>query len=426
VLILMSDTGGGHRAAAEAIRDALKQRYGDLVSVDLVDVFRSYTPFPFKYAPELYPMWIKRGKLIWLASYKLTDRRSQVRLVMGSMGGTVRRGLRRMLVHEPDVDVIVCVHPLFSSPAMTVLQKQPDRVPFITVVTDLVSTHAFWYDRRVDRLLVPTQPAYDRGIKLGIRPDQIRVTGLPVHPRFAAGLIDKTDARKKLGWDSELPAILLIGGGEGMGPLWRIARRINKLDAKFQLVIVAGRNEKLRARLQAQKWNHPTHIYPFVTNMPELMVAADLLVTKAGPATISEACIAGLPMILSDAIPGQEGGNVKYITEHQAGIWAPGPARVAKALREWLAQGPEFLRERAENARQLGQPDAVWKIADEIWHYAQQPRIPQATNPRRRSLLSRRQSAKGPKPAKPPKAAKSPKSPKPPRTTRRRFGKFWM
>jgi 1,2-diacylglycerol 3-beta-galactosyltransferase len=365
-------------------------------------------------------MWIKRGKLLWLASYRLTDRRSQVRLVMGSMGGTVRRGLRRMLAHEPDVDVIVCVHPLFSSPAMTVLQKQPDRVPFITVVTDLVSTHAFWYDRRVDRLLVPTQPAYDRGIKLGIRPDQIRVTGLPVNPRFAAGLIGKADARKKLGWDNDLPAILIIGGGDGMGPLWRIARRINKLDSKFQLVIVAGRNEKLRARLEAQKWNHPTHIYPFVTNMPELMAAADLLVTKAGPATISEACIAGLPMILSDAIPGQEGGNVKYITEHHAGIWAHGPVRVAKAIGEWLAQGPEFLKERAENARQLAQPDAVWKIADEIWHYAQQPRITQTPKAHRRSLLSRRPRTNTAKPEKPPKR------PKTPRNTRRRFGKFWM
>src|SRR5207302_8047666 len=99
-----------------------------------------------------------------------------------------------------------------------------------------------------------TQPAYDRGIKLGIRPEQMRITGLPVHPNFAVGLIDKAQARAKLGWDAALPAVLLVGGGEGMGPLFRIARRLNRLNAHYQLAIVAGRNEKLRARLEAQSW----------------------------------------------------------------------------------------------------------------------------------------------------------------------------
>ncbi len=385
----MSDTGGGHRAAAEAIRDALKQRHGYQVSVDLVDVFRSYTPFPFKYAPELYPWWIKNGKLLWRVSYRMTNRRSQVRLLTGSFGGAIRRGLRRLLTLEPGADVIVCVHPLFSAPSMSVLRKLPSRPPFITVITDLVSTHAFWYDRRVDRLLVPTQPAYDHGIKLGMKPEQMRITGLPVHPSFAAGLIDKAQARAKLGWDPALPAILLVGGGAGMGPLFRIAQRINRLDAKCQLAIVAGRNQKLRMRLEEGSWNQPTHIYPFVTNMPELMGAADLLVTKAGPATISEACMAGLPMILSDAIPGQEEGNVSYITAHTAGVYAPGPARVARAIKSWLAQGPDFLRDRAANARELARPDAVWEIADEVWHYAHQPRIVQASTRRRLPWLRR-------------------------------------
>jgi 1,2-diacylglycerol 3-beta-galactosyltransferase len=394
VLILMSDTGGGHRAAAEAIRDALKQRRGDRVSVELVDVFRFYTPFPFKYAPELYPWWIKNWKLLWRVGYRMTDRRGQARLWMGSLGRTIRRGLRRLLTLEANVDVIVCVHPIFSSPAMSVLKRQPSRPPFITVITDLVSTHAFWYERRVDRLLVPTQPAYDRGIQLGIRPEQLRITGLPVHPRFAAGLIDKAEARSKLGWDPTLPAILLIGGGEGMGPLFRIARRVNQLNARCQLAIVAGRNEKLRARLEAQAWNQPTTIYPFVTNMPELMAAADLLVTKAGPGTISEACMAGLPMILSDAIPGQEEGNVSYVTSHQAGVYAPGPGRVARAVGDWLSKGQDFLRERAENARKLARPDAVWEIADEVWGYAQQPRIEQTAARRSRLPWLRRVGAR--------------------------------
>lgn len=376
VLILMSDTGGGHRAAAEAIRDALLQRCGATVQVRMVDVFREYTPFPFKYAPEIYPLWIKRGRLAWNVGYRISNRKGQAYLVIRSLGLAIRRGLRRLLLREPQADVIVCVHPMFATPALSILRRQPNRPPFITVVTDLVSTHAFWYDRRVERLLVPTQNAYERGIKLGIRPDQMRVTGLPVHPKFSATLPDKVETRQRLGWEVDLPAILVIGGGDGMGPLYRITRRLNRLTVPLQLVIITGRNEALRERLEAAAWIHPTHIYPFVTNMPELMSAADLLITKAGPATISEACIAGLPMILSDAIPGQESGNVRYIREHQAGIYARGANRVAKAVNRWLAQGPAYLQERAAKARQLAHPDAVWEIADEIWSYAQQPRIP--------------------------------------------------
>jgi 1,2-diacylglycerol 3-beta-galactosyltransferase len=377
ILILMSDTGGGHRAAAEAICDALKQRHGEAVEIEVVDVFRAYTSFPFKYASKLYPWWIKNGKLMWRVGYRVTNRRGQVRLLMSSLGRAIRRGMRRLLASRPDVDAIVCVHPLFSNPTMKVLRSYATRPPVITVVTDLVSTHAFWYERSVDRILVPTQPAYDRGLRLGIRPEQMRVTGLPVHPNFAEGLIGKAEARTRLGWDRELPTILVVGGGEGMGPVFRIARRINRLGARCQLAIVAGRNRRLRARLEAQGWNQPTHIFPFVINMPELMAASDILVTKAGPATISEACMAGLPMILSDAIPGQEDGNISYVVAHQAGVYAPGPARVARAVRDWLAKGPDYLRERGENAHELARPGAVWDIADEVWYFAQRPRITQ-------------------------------------------------
>lgn len=388
VLIMMSDTGGGHRAAAEAIDAALKQRHGDSIQVDVVDVFRNYSPAPFKYAPEIYPIWIKRGRLMWRMGYGMFNRRRQVFMIARSLGLALHRGFKRLFKEHP-ADVIICVHPLFPAVALNVLRRMPDRPPFITVITDLVSTHAFWYERGAERILVPTPPAYERGIKLGVPPEKLRVTGLPVHPRFAKGLIGKDEARSKLGWDEKLPTVLMVGGGDGMGPLFRIARAINKLNAPCQLAIVAGRNAELYENLKSKDWNQPTHIYGFVTNMPELMAGADILVTKAGPATISEACMAALPMILSDAIPGQETGNVRYIRDNKAGVYAPGPRKVAKAIGAWLSQGQAFLDERAESARKLAQPDAVWQIADEIWEYANKPRIP------RQASMDRRKRKKG-------------------------------
>jgi 1,2-diacylglycerol 3-beta-galactosyltransferase len=382
ILFLMSDTGGGHRAAAEAIIAALTQRHGDAVHCEMVDFFRDYSPAPYKYAPELYPLWVKRGKLLWTTGYHLSDRKGQSTFVARSLWLAIRRGLKRLFAEHP-ADLVVSVHPFVNLPAMYVLNRLPERPPFMTVVTDLVSTHALWYNRRAERILVPTQPAFERGLKFGIAPERLRVTGLPVHPRFAAQLVSKAEARARLGWDADLPTVLMIGGGEGMGPLFDIARRINMLAQPCQLIIVCGRNEKLKDQLESSPWNQPTHIYGFVTNMPELMAAADMLVTKAGPGTISEACMAGLPMIISDHIPGQEYGNVRYIIENKAGVYARGPRWVAQVVHKWLMQGAAFLHERGDSARRLARPDAVWDIAEEVWQMAQRPPVRQMVKPPR-------------------------------------------
>lgn len=372
ILFLMSDTGGGHRAAAEALRDAILSKYE--AEVKLIDVFRAYSPFPFKYMPEFYPWLINHSKSSWRVGYKLSDSRSSARTLSRGMYVTMESGMKQMLRDNP-ADVVVCVHSVLTRVSMQALLSFEQRPPFVCVVTDLVSTHMFWYDRRADRTLLPTQPAYERGLMAGLKPEQMRVTGLPVHPNFAKSLTDKASARKALGWDPNLPAILMVGGGEGMGPIYKTARALNQRHMRCQLGIIAGRNQALQERLKESEWNQPTHIYGFVNDMPRLMAAADILVTKAGPATISEACIAGLPMILYDAIPGQETGNVDYVVENNAGVFAPSSRAVAESVQDWLAEGHRGLERRSRNARRLGRPNAVWDIADEVWEYAHKPMI---------------------------------------------------
>ncbi len=374
VLFLMSDTGGGHRAAAEAIRDALEIRYGDVIKSEMIDVFRGYSPFPFKYMPEFYPWLINHSKSSWGVGYKFSNTRGRARAMSRGMYVTMEKGLRQMLQDHP-ADVVVCVHSVLARPSIMAMMREETRPPFIVVVTDLVSTHLLWYDRLADLTLVPTEPAYERGLQAGLLPNDMKITGLPVHPKFSHKLADKAAARQELGWDPDLPAVLMVGGGDGMGPLYKAARAINKRSAACQLIIVAGRNKALKAQLDAAHWTHPVHTYGFVTDMPLLMAAADVLVTKAGPATISEACIAGLPMILYDAIPGQETGNVEFVLANDAGAFAPSARSVADTLVEWLADGKAGLTRRAEKARALGRPNAVWEIADAIWEEAQRDPI---------------------------------------------------
>lgn len=370
ILFLMSDTGGGHRAAAEAIRDALYIRYGkDQIDAELVDGFKmSY--FPMNFMPELYPWIISHGKRSWELGYRLSNTQRRASALLRTMYIANSRRFKRMARNKP-VDVVVSVHLMVGSPALRAWRTLAQRPPYITVVTDLVSTHMFWYDKYADFTLVPTQAAFDRGLRGGIAENKMRVTGLPVHPGFTEKLVGQAEARSILGWDQDKVTILMVAGGEGMGPVYETARAINARNLDCQLVIVAGRNKQLKARLDAAEWNQHTIVYPFVTNMPQLMDAADIIVTKAGPATISEAAIAGLPMILMDAIPGQEEGNVTHVIDHDAGAWAPKPEQVADVVQNWVLEGRAALKQRAENARYIARPQAVWDIAEEVMKWAE-------------------------------------------------------
>ncbi|MCZ7546814.1 MAG: galactosyldiacylglycerol synthase [Anaerolineae bacterium] len=375
ILFLMSDTGGGHRAAAEAVVAALEIRYPGEFRSRLVDGWR-HTPFPFKYSPETYEPTVRYGRLGWWAGYKITNGPTAARVAMLPMYHALfKSGMKRILRAFHDVDLIVCVHSVFVRPTVRALIGQERRPPILTIVTDLVSTHMWWYDPTWTAAWSPPKPPTSAACAQASRRSRCASPGCRCTPRFAEGLMDKAEARAALGWDADLPAVLVIGGGAGMGPLYAIARAINAKGAWCQLAVVAGRNESLKARLDAATWRQPTHIYPYVHNMPTMMAAADILVTKAGPGTISEACIAGVPIVLSGAIPGQEEGNITFVVRSGAGVWAPGPHRVADAVASWLAEGREGLARRAAAAKALGRPNAVWEIAEEVRHYASQPRV---------------------------------------------------
>jgi 1,2-diacylglycerol 3-beta-galactosyltransferase len=370
IVFLMSDTGGGHRAAADAIRAAIDTRYPGAYTFTLVDVYRRYTPFPFRYLPEIYPHWVNRAPATWGAGFWLINARYRNWLTSALLTRWWWGGVRR-LVQEHPADVIVCVHPLFARPALRAWrQSRRYRPPFVTVITDLVSTPAFWYAPDTDRCLVPTQAAYERGLDFGLRPEQLRITGLPVHPAYSTNLPRKSEARQRLGWNPHLPVVLVTGGGDGMGPVFDITRELDRRGLNTQLAIVAGRNRVLLRRLEASRWHQPTYMYPYVDTMPDLMAAADILVTKAGPATICEAAAAGLPVVISGAVPGQEDGNVTYVIEHGAGVYAPNVTRAADAVANWLGDPAELARY-AHNMRTLARPDAVWNVAEEIHLQAQ-------------------------------------------------------
>ena len=264
ILIVMSDTGGGHRSAAEAIAEATQQLYGEACQVEIADLWADHTPFPINRLGQLYGPLVNRGIILWKLIFRSTSNRRGMRLLMKIFWPMVRKSLKDFL-HQSSPDTIVSVHPILTHFSIRALQEANLRIPFVTVVTDLVSLHPFWFCPDTDSCLVPTEPARDRALASGLPLEKVKVVGLPVGLRFARGVGEKEVLRDKLGLERDRPTILVVGGGEGMGKVYKIARAIAKARVNAQLVIVAGRNKRLRRRLERVNWEIPTTVFGFVT-----------------------------------------------------------------------------------------------------------------------------------------------------------------
>lgn len=358
ILFLFSDTGGGHRSAAEAIIEAMEIEYPHRFQMEMLDIFREYAPLPFNFAPDIYPGLAKLPRM-WELTYNVSDGKRRMRVFYSAMWPYLRRSLRRLLNDHP-AELIVSVHQLVNTPVLRARINNTGR--FVTIVTDLVSTHSAWFHPGADLVIVPTSNAKEKALKSGLPHNKVIVIGQPVAERYIRPLADPKIMRQEFDWLVDLKVILLVGGGEGMGHIEQIAMAINHARLNCQLIVVAGKNEKLRSLLEQIPWSIPCKIYGFVKDMPEFMHASSVLITKAGPGTISEAFIAGLPIILFSKVPGQENGNVDYVVENGAGVWAPEPEQVLNTLQSWL-DNPRLMDKYCENSRKLARPLATHQIA---------------------------------------------------------------
>ena len=367
LLFLFADTGGGHRSPARAVAHALRDLYDERAQVELVDALADYAPWPFNRLSSMYPYMVRMKGWPWGVGYWLSDGPRQVGLLTGGCWPWVGAAIRR-LIHEHPADAIVSFHPIFNHLLVRTLAQAESNTPLITQVIDLATAHAFWFVPQVTLCLVPTGENRQRALARGLPDERVLLTGLPVEPRFvAAARQDPRAVRRRLGLEPDLPTVLMVGGAEGMGPLHRIGKAMADSGARAQLVVTTGRNERLRARLSAETWPFPVRVEGFVSNMHEWMRAADLLVTKAGPSTVSEALVMGLPMVLSGALPGQERPTVDYVVQAGAGVWAPTAGRVTKAVCELLAPGSSALAQMSARAQSLARPDAAWHVAEAVW-----------------------------------------------------------
>jgi processive 1,2-diacylglycerol beta-glucosyltransferase len=253
-------------------------------------------------------------------------------------------------------DAALCTHYLPLETLGQLRQKGPGSKPVLaSVVTDF-EAHALWMDSGVDLYCVAAEETAARLVARGASPEKVAVTGIPIAAKFSQKL-DPRAVRQRCGLRDDQPVLLVLSGGFGMGPVAGILAALDRAPGTFQTVVVTGHNEELRRELAVQNRAHPTHVLGFCLNMHELMAAAQLILTKPGGLTSSEALALGKPLLILNPIPGQEAANSDFLLEHGAATKVNRLEDLPHRIEQLL--GSKKLSGMAKAARALGRPHAA-------------------------------------------------------------------
>lgn len=366
-LILTCDYGFVHRSSANAIAKAMQSQHPQDSTTVIVNPISEEPAPPFlKMTEQNYDGLVTNTPNFYRFPFEISDSRQTSELISNTKDLALFCNVKQ-IIQKVQPNAIVSTHKMFGRPTVAAIQSIKEHLPFYTVVTDLADVHASWFNDHSDKFFVASDSVRVKAINCGIDPQKIVISGIPVNPDFAAPHAEKSELRLKLSLDPKLPTVLFVGGQQ-VGGVLDYLRTLESLEMPFQVVVTAGGDQELFHQTIQHKWNFPiiqTHNY--VTDMTDYMLCADLLITKAGGLIVSEGLAAGLPIFLIDHLPGQEGENVRFLLDHQAGAIATSPEVLGKLVDTWLRQDPEIRQAVAENARHCGHPDSALLIADALW-----------------------------------------------------------
>jgi processive 1,2-diacylglycerol beta-glucosyltransferase len=363
VLIATVTAGAGHLQAAAALEETWRaQSPRDIV--ERLDVLDFTSSLYRKVYVKSYLKLVEHAPDLWAHVFKKTDdpeyvrKISRLRRTVSKL--TTSKFVTRLKKFKPEV--VLCTH-YMPSEVVSAASREMKHPPLLaTVVTDF-EAHALWMQPGVDLYFVAAEETKARLVARGLSADTVIVTGIPISQRFA-NIGDPAPIRKRFGLRDDLPVLLVLGGGFGMGPVVEILQQLDKLPVLTQILVVCGRNEELRREAAVIDVRHPTRVFGFVTNMHELMAVSDLVITKPGGLTTSEALALGKPIFVLNPIPGQEAANSDFLLENGAAAKANRledlPFRLEKLL------GSTRLEELAANAKRLGRPHAAAAICREV------------------------------------------------------------
>lgn len=366
ILVLSASVGAGHLRAAQAVELALRQVVPQ-ATVKNIDVLELTNAAFRRLYGQAYLDLVNRAPHVLGYFYDMLDRPSKsgknrsdsLRLAVEKLN---LKSFLRFLQEEP-WDLVINTH--FLPAEIIAHLRKAERLDMrqVTATTDF-ETHRLWVNQPCDRYFTATEEGALYLNSWGVPAADIFPTGIPIHPVFSEPK-DRAECLARHGLEGDRPIILQLAGGFGVGPIEKLFHAILEVELPLEIVVVAGRNEKLKTQLK--KVDTPPHhhvkVLGFTDQIDELMAVADLVVSKPGGLTTSETLARGAAMAIVNPIPGQESRNSDFLLENGAAIKVNNIATLAYKLTT-LLRDPERLRQLKANARRLGRPRAAFDVVN--------------------------------------------------------------
>jgi len=366
VLLLHASVGTGHKRAAEALAIAFARRQpGEVRVEDVLD----HTSMLFRMAyARFYLELTGRAPLVWGYLYAQTNAdpnlfgfTNNIRKRVESIGTNSLKDVLRSFAP----DVIICTH--FLPMELLVRYKRNAQLPqpIYCVITDFAA-HTFWTYTEIDGYFVADDQTRDQLIARGVTASQITVSGIPVAPAISEPK-DAVELRRRYDLPAHGRVLTLFGGGMDDDRVRIIVQGLLRSEVEATLLVVAGRNATLVASL-ADLESTPRlrlKILGYIDYVDDLIVASDLVISKAGGLIVSEVLARGVPLVVIDPIPGQEEWNADFVVSSGAGAQLRMAASVPATVQRLLGQ-PHLLEEMRACARRAGRPRAAQEIAEQV------------------------------------------------------------
>jgi 1,2-diacylglycerol 3-beta-galactosyltransferase len=391
ILVLTADVGFGHRSVSNAIAEAIQDAYSDTLDVNVINPLDDPRVPKFIRSQQTdYDKLVRTMPRRYRLQYQFGDLQPAALLVETVLVATLFNVIFDLLqVYSPDL--VIVTNTMFVSPMSAVTTIYNLNLPIYTVITDLANVHRLWFNDGVTLTLVANEAVFQQALDMGLPPERVRITGVPVKPEASKETRSRAAIRASLGWDPQLTTALVVGSAR-VKNLEKVLDVINHSGLPLQLVIVAGKDDELYRWLQETEWHLPSYCYYYTNELITFMHASDIILTKAGGAIISEAFACGLPLLFVDVTPGQEEPNASYVVNNGAGELATEPLVALETLRCWLADGKRLLDLHARRSLELGHICSAYTIADLAYKAVQGEFLPvrhphSSVQPRIRKLL---------------------------------------
>jgi processive 1,2-diacylglycerol beta-glucosyltransferase len=343
-----------------AIEKALKEISPDCEILN-INAFNYTNPISEKVINRIYMEVIKHTPKVWDYLYDNPSVVKGLEKIKKSVHKSNSPKLKK-LFDKFNPDLVVCTQAFPCGMVADYKKAYSSNLPLVAVLTDYIP-HSYWVYDTVDYYITPSEDVSERLAKKGVASSKIKSLGIPFDHKFNQRL-NSAEIFNKLKLDANKPVVLIMGGGQGLGPIKTIVKSLEKVKPDIQELIITGTNKRLyrSLRRKIRHYNKDIHLFGFVQNIHELMFISRVIISKPGGVTTAEVLSARLPMVIVKPIPGQEVNNTNFLVHKGAAIKVDEPKDVYRVIEELLED-----KTKSENlklaAAQIAKPNASMDLA---------------------------------------------------------------